>query len=357
VPSQQQLKWSQLKVGLTVLFAALVLALLIFLMTGSAGPFTAKIRVRSYLDNASGLRVGAPVRLEGVDIGNVESVRVIPNHGLTPVEVVMKVTTKYRDSLRKDSVAELTTAGALGEVFVDIDSVQAKRAPVENGDELTIRNKPDLQDMVRASQTTLQNINALLNRVDRIVAFIETGNGSIGKLIYDPTLFNKLNSTVAQFQTVATDVSQGKGSLGKLLVDDELYRKANGTVDKLNQMIDQINSGQGTAGKFLHDPALYDNANATIAKANKMLEDVNAGQGALGLALRNQAFAEKINATVTKLNDLATRIDNGEGSLGMLIRNPSFYNNTDQLLVESRSLIRAIRENPKKYLTIRLRVF
>jgi phospholipid/cholesterol/gamma-HCH transport system substrate-binding protein len=85
VPSQQQLKWSQLKVGLTVLFAALVLALLIFLMTGSAGPFTAKIRVRSYFDNASGLRVGAPVRLEGVDIGNVEAVRIIPNHGLTPV--------------------------------------------------------------------------------------------------------------------------------------------------------------------------------------------------------------------------------------------------------------------------------
>jgi phospholipid/cholesterol/gamma-HCH transport system substrate-binding protein len=357
VPSQQQLKWSQLKVGLTVLFAALVLALLIFLMTGSAGPFTKKIRLRSYFDNASGLRVGAPVRLQGVDIGNVESVRVVPGHGLTPVEVVMKVTTKYRDNLRKDSIAELSTAGVLGEVFVDIDSVRARGPAVENGDTLEIRNKPDLQDMVRASQTTLQNINALLNRVDRIVAFIETGNGSIGKLIYDSTLFNRLNATVSEFQSVALDVSQGKGSLGKLLVDDELYRKANGTVDKLNQIIDQINAGQGTAGKFLKDPALYENANATIAKANKLMEDVNAGKGALGLAVRDQAFAQKIDATVTKLNDLVTRLDSGEGSLGMLIRNPSFYNNTDQLLVESRSLIKAIRENPKKYLTIRLKVF
>ena len=357
MPSQQQLKWSQLKVGLTVLFAALVLMLLIFLMTGSAGPFTTKIHLRAYFDNASGLRVGAPVRLQGVDIGNVESVRVVPNHGLTPVEVVMKVTTKYRESLRKDSLAELSTAGVLGEVFVDIDSVRAHGPAVENGDTLDIRNKPDLQDMVRASQTTLQNINALLNRVDRIVAFIESGNGSIGKLIYDATLFNRLNSTVSEFQSVAADVSQGKGSLGKLLVDDELYRKANTTVDNLNKIIDQINAGQGTAGKFLKDPALYDNANATIAKANQLMNDVNAGKGALGLAVRDQAFARKIDGTVTKLNDLITRLDSGEGSLGMLIRNPSFYNNTDQLLVESRTLVKAIRENPKKYLTIRLKVF
>jgi phospholipid/cholesterol/gamma-HCH transport system substrate-binding protein len=71
VPSEKQIKWSQLRVGLTVLFALLTLAVLIFVMTGTTGLFTRKILLRSYVDNAGGLRVGAPVRLEGVDIGNV----------------------------------------------------------------------------------------------------------------------------------------------------------------------------------------------------------------------------------------------------------------------------------------------
>jgi len=75
VPSQKQVKWSQLKVGITVLVASVTLAVLIFLMSGTGGLFTKKILIKSYFDNASGLRVGAPVRLQGVDIGNVTGIR------------------------------------------------------------------------------------------------------------------------------------------------------------------------------------------------------------------------------------------------------------------------------------------
>ena len=72
MPSQKQLKWSELKVGLTVLVACITLGVLIFLMSGTGGLFTTKIELKSYFDDANGLRVGAPVRLAGVDIGNVD---------------------------------------------------------------------------------------------------------------------------------------------------------------------------------------------------------------------------------------------------------------------------------------------
>ena len=71
MPSQKQLKWSQLRVGITVIIASLTLALLLFLMSGTSGLFTKRITLISYFDNAEGLRQGAPVRLSGVDIGNV----------------------------------------------------------------------------------------------------------------------------------------------------------------------------------------------------------------------------------------------------------------------------------------------
>ena len=74
MPSQKQLKWSQLKVGLTVLAASVTLGVLIFLMSGTGGLFTTKIQLKSYFDNANGLREGAPVRLAGVDIGNVTKI-------------------------------------------------------------------------------------------------------------------------------------------------------------------------------------------------------------------------------------------------------------------------------------------
>jgi phospholipid/cholesterol/gamma-HCH transport system substrate-binding protein len=346
-----------LRVGLTVIFASITLAVLIFLMTGTTGMFAKKITVKAYFDNAGGLRVGAPVRVEGVDVGNVTAITVVPSHGLTPVEVAMKLSIRFKDAIKKDSVATLSTAGVLGETFVDIDSRAATKEAAQNGDVLPIKESPALQEVVRASQGTLQNIDILVRRVDRILTQIESGSGSIGKLIYDETLYSRLNSSLNEVQRMINQVSEGRGSVGKFLNSDELYNKVNASVDKLNKIIDDLNAGQGTAGKLLKDPELYNNANATIAKANALMADVNAGKGALGKFASDPAFARKLDNTVTKLSSIADKMDSSQGTVGLLLTDPKVYNNTEQMLVETRNLVKAIRENPKRYLTIHFKVF
>ncbi len=325
-------------------------------MTGEVGLFTSKVRLRTYFENAEGLRVGAPVRLEGVDIGNVIGIRVV-DRKLTPVEVLLKVSTRYKNQVRKDSQAVLATAGVLGETFVDISSKNAKGQPAENNDELPTETRPDIQDMVRASQGTLQNVDVLVRRLDRIVSTIESGQGSVGKLINDPELYNRLNDTLSELQHVVNQVSSGKGSIGKLINDQEMYDKLNASITKLNHMVDEIDKGQGTVGKLIKDPALYNEAHSTIAKANQMMADINAGKGALGKFTHDEEFARKLDDTITKMNSLMARMDAGEGTVGKLFRDPSLYTNADQMLLETRKLVQAIRENPKKYLTIRFRMF
>ena len=357
MPSQKQVRWAQLRVGITVIFATATLCVLIFLMSGTTGLFSKKVIVLLYVTNAGGIRTGAPVRLEGVDIGNVTGIGVVPSHGVNPVEIRMKISGKFQSLVRKDATATLATAGVLGETFIDIDSRAAKDRPIQNGDVLSSKDTPQFEDVVQASQSTLQNIDVLLKRTDRIIAYIESGQGSIGKLIYDQEMYNRLNTTLTEVQAMVNQVSSGKGSIGKLINDDELYNKANASVDKLNAIIDEINSGQGTVGKLLKDPSLYNNANDTIAKANKLVDDVNAGKGAIGKFAKDEAFAKKLDDTITHLNSIAAKIDNGEGSIGKLTNDPSVYNNADQMLVETRHLLQAIRENPKKYLTFHVKVF
>jgi phospholipid/cholesterol/gamma-HCH transport system substrate-binding protein len=357
LPSQKQLKWSQLKVGITVIASSITLAVLIVLMSGTGGLFTKKITVKSYFPDASGLRPGAPVRLSGVDIGNVTSVRVVPNQPVTPVEVTMKVNMKYDFFLRKDSVTLLSTAGVLGETYINIDSSLAKKPKAENGDVLLSREQKGYDDVVRAANSSLQNMDVLLKRMDRILAFVESGQGSVGKLIYDPSLYNRVNATVNEFQNLVSEIAQGQGSLGKLIADDELYQKANGTIDKVNKMIDDLNAGNGTAGKLLKDPSLYDNANKTVANVKQLTDDINAGKGALGKLAKDQEFANKLQNTMNRLSDLSDRLDAGEGSAGKFLRDPSLYNNTNALLTDTQELIKALRQNPKKYLTIHLKLF
>jgi len=297
------------------------------------------------------------VRLAGVDIGNVTSVHIVRDKPLTPVEVTMKVSTKYIFNLRKDSVTMLSTAGILGETYVDVESLTAKGPEANDGDTLATREAPALEDVVRASQGTLQNIDTLLKRVDRIMAFIESGQGSIGKVIYSPALYDQLNATVVEFKGLVDDIQSGKGSIGPLLTSDEAYKKAMAAIDKLNLVVDDLQQGKGTAGKLLKDPVLFDNANKTIANVRQMTDDINAGKGALGKFSHDQEFADKLQTTVNNLAALSERLEKGEGTAGMLFKDPALYNNSNQMLVETRELVKAIREDPKKYLTFHVKVF
>jgi phospholipid/cholesterol/gamma-HCH transport system substrate-binding protein len=359
VPSQQQLRWSQLRVGITVIVAAIALAVLIFLLSGEAGMFASKITLLAYFDNTEGLKVGAPVALMGVTIGNVKEITVVPGRQFDPVQITMKVNTKYRFLLRKDSLATIETAGVLGESFIDLNSKGAQGAEAKDGDVLRSASQPGLEDVVRASQTTLGNMDILVKRLDRIVAQVESGPGTLHSVISDTTLINRANAILAEVQALINDVNGGKGTIGELLKDNTMARKLNAALDKVNGLIDDINAGKGSAGAFLKDKALYDNASQMVARGNKLMEDINSGKGLAGKVLKDEAFAKKLDDTITKLSEIADRLSDTThpGSIGLFIQNPAVYNNTDQLLVETRGLIKAVRENPKKYLTIHLKIF
>jgi len=359
LPSQKQLKWSQLRVGITVIVASLILALILFLMSNTAGLLTPRITIRAYFDNAQGLREGAPVRLSGVDIGNVTRILIVPDKDkqLTPVEVIMKVSTKYIYSLRRDSVISLDTAGVLGETYLDIDSAQAIGPEALDGDILPTQVHPDFNQVVRASQGTLQNMDALMKRADRILAFAESGKGSLGKLIYDPTLYNRFSTTVAEFEKIVEQVSSGQGSLGALISRNDAYEKFVATLDKMNAVIDDIQQGKGSVGKFVKDPSLYNNANDTIANVKKLTEDINAGKGTLGKLTRDEELAKKLDTTITKLSELTTELEAGQGTVGRMFKDESLFNNANQALIETRELVKGIRENPKKYLSIKMHIF
>lgn len=357
MPSQKQLRWSQLRVGITVIVASVTLAVLLFLMSGTTGLFTPRLILRAYFDNAEGLRDGAPVRLSGVDIGNVTRIMIARDRPLTPVEVTMKVSTKYLYALHADSMVSLDTAGVLGETYIDIDSSQATGPSARNGDVLPTQVHPDFNQVVRASQSTLQNMDALLKRADSILAFAQSGKGSLGKLIYDPILYNRLSETVADFQKIVQEVGSGQGSLGQLINRNDAYDKFLATLDKMNGVIDDLQAGKGTAGKFLKDPSIYNNANDTIANLKKMTDDINAGKGTIGKLTRDQELANKLDTTITKLSQLTTELQAGQGTMGKLFKDETLYNNTNTVMVETRNLLTAFRQNPKKYLTIKMHVF
>jgi phospholipid/cholesterol/gamma-HCH transport system substrate-binding protein len=358
VPSQQEVQWSQLKVGVLVIVALAALTALIFLMSGSTGGiFSRKITLLSYFENSAGLKNGAPVNLEGVTIGTVTDIRIVPARKLTPVEVTMKIGSKYRDAVHTDSTSSLETIGVLGDTVVDINSKTATGPAVQNNAELKTNETPNLSDVIKSSQGTIEQLNTILAKVDHLADSLNSSKGSIGELINNPDLYNKAVATLNELSQLVDTVANGKGSIGKLVADDTLYNHINDTVAKLDKMSTELDEGKGTLGKLLKDETLANNLNQSVANANQLLADINAGKGGLGMIAKDPQFAAKLRDTVDKLDSVLNRVDNGEGTVGQLVRNPSLYNNLDQSLTETRGLVAAIRENPKKYLTFHVKIF
>jgi phospholipid/cholesterol/gamma-HCH transport system substrate-binding protein len=358
VPSQQQVQWSQLKVGVLVIVALSALAALVFLMSGSTGGFwSGKLTVRSYFENSAGLKVGAPVNLEGVTVGTVKSIRIVPQRKLTPVEVTMKISKQFSEAVHQDSKTSLETIGVLGDTVVNIDSKFATAASIQNGDELKTTESPNLSDVIKSSQGTIEQLNTILAKVDNLVDSLNSGKGSIGQLINDPTLYNKAVLTVNQIQSLVDSVASGKGSVGKLFVDEALYNRIDDTVAHVQHISAELDQGHGSAGKLLKDEALYDNLKKSTDSLNQLLAGINEGKGAIGMMAKDPKFARKLDDTVGNLNSLLEQVNSGQGTIGQLLKNPDLYKHSDEMIKNTSDLITAIRQNPKKYLTIHFKVF
>jgi len=361
MPSQQEVRWSQLKVGVIVLISTIVLVTLLFLMTSSSGLgiFSHKMTISTYFENAAGLKTGAAVNLQGVTIGTVKSVTVSnsPDHKLTPVKVVMKLNEKYTGDLRKDSKASLSTVGVLGDTVVDINSQFAVGPPLEDGDELKTTETPSLTDVVKASQGTIESLNVILAKMNTIVDNLQSGKGSVGQLINNPDLYKKANATVDELHKLEVNLNNGRGSIGKLMTDDTMYNRLNDAAGKLENIANSLDAGKGTAGMLLKDDSLYKNLNSTLAHANSLLTDADAGKGGLGLMLKDPKFRRELSETLSNVNSLAAGINAGKGTLGKLTKDDAAYTNLNKLLTASTDLVTTIRSDPKKYLTIHMRIF
>jgi phospholipid/cholesterol/gamma-HCH transport system substrate-binding protein len=361
MPSQQEVRWSQLKVGVIVLVSTVILVTLLFLMTSSSGLgiLSHKLTVTTYFENSAGLKTGAAVQLEGVTIGTVKSVTIdnSPERKLTPVKVIMKLNDKFTSSLKKDSKASLSTVGVLGDTVVDINSQFAAGPSLQDGDELKTTETPSLTDVVKASQGTIESLNVILAKMNVIVDNLQSGKGSIGQLINNPDLYNKADKTVDELLTLEKNLNAGRGSIGKLMTDDTMYNRLNDAAGKLEGIANSLNAGKGTAGMLLKDDSMYKNLNSTLAHANSILEQADAGKGGLGLMLKDPKFREDLSNTLTQVNTLVSGVNEGRGTLGKLVNDDQAYTNVNKLLTASTDLVTTIRSDPKKYLTIHLKIF
>jgi phospholipid/cholesterol/gamma-HCH transport system substrate-binding protein len=368
--------------------------------SGDFNPFEKKMHLKARFAAADGLREGSEVQLAGVRIGKVEKVTLLPPDSPEDfkIEAIMLVGSELNgqpinERIRTDSNAQLVATSLLAnDKIINISPGTAKGTPVSENDILESRVAISINQLTQTGNDLLEQINKLAVPANEILNKANQGEGTLGRIVNDESLYRNLDATIGEtkltvtkLQTTLDKVNSGQGSAGKLLNDPALYNSLNKTIAQLESISNDIKSGRGSAGKFVTDDALYNETRAAIidlrtsaAKINSIADDfklisadLTAGKGTFGKFLKDEQLYNDAKDTLARFNSTATKIDSilgdaqaGKGTLGKFVTDETLFNNINQtasnfnqLSSEGTKLIYDFRQNPKKYLRIKLSIF
>jgi phospholipid/cholesterol/gamma-HCH transport system substrate-binding protein len=357
MPDRTKVRWSQLKVGIIGLGAFLILAALIFLLTGSTGILEKMAHLHTYMDDASGIPDGATVRLNGITIGSLNKLALTASRDPNKVvEFDMQVRARFLPEIPVDSVVGISAANLLGDKFINITKGKDPKH-VEDGGELRSEPGKDIPELLKRASTVFDSLQTVVVRLDNLIAGVEQGKGNIGLLLNDTALYDRLKGIGSEMEGLLADVRHGKGTISKLIYEDDLYKDFQAPIKRIDAMLADLQAGNGTAGKLLKDPVLFDEAKQTVDEMKRLMADVNAGKGTAGKLLKDDQLARRMEELVAKFNTTLDKLNAGQGTLGQLVVNPQLYDSLNGTTKEFQSLARDMRANPKKFLTIRLMLF
>jgi phospholipid/cholesterol/gamma-HCH transport system substrate-binding protein len=300
------------RLGIFVALAVIVAILIIETLGGIEG-LKRGYRLNALFSQVQELKVGDRVKMAGVEVGRVEKIELTD----TKVKVVMKL--RSGTAIKTDSVATVKFAGLMGQNFVSINFGSADTQPLKEDQYITTAEQPDLSAiMVKLDNvaTGVENltksftgdkidnllgpltdfvkqnsgqISATISNIRTATTMIASGQGTVGKLIFDESLYNNVNTamvdfkaTVADARTLVANAQAGEGTIGKLLKDDKLYTETTASMTNLKQILQKINDGQGTVGQLVNNQDFYKNAKLTLQKVDKATEGLE-DQGPLSV--------------------------------------------------------------------------
>jgi phospholipid/cholesterol/gamma-HCH transport system substrate-binding protein len=346
MPRTRSLAWKQLKVGILTVVALVITALTIFMLTGTRGFFWQRYNLKTRFDNVAGLTAGSPVRVAGVEVGQVTEVALIGEK----VDVTLEVNRDQRERITTGSIARLGSVSLLGESAVDI-SPSTKGTPIPEWGYVPPGRAPSqISDITDQASRGLEELTALLHDARQ-------GRGTIGKLMTDEQLYADLTRFVSTAGEVTRGIQQGKGTLGKLVNDPKAAESLEASLRNLEALTRQINSGEGSIGRLLKDDTFARTLNDTTSNMKDLTAKLNRGEGTAGKLMTDATLYNRLNSLSDRFDQLLNRLNDGEGTAGRLLKDRQLYENMNGAVTDLRTLVADIRRDPKKFLNVKVSIF
>jgi phospholipid/cholesterol/gamma-HCH transport system substrate-binding protein len=334
-----------------VVIAAVVLsALAIFAVVARRTFLRHEFDLSTLIDDSAGIKPSSPVMLNGIDVGHVVGVVLSgsPDPNKT-VRITMRFPRRILTEIPADSTAAITSANVLGDKYIDVSRGRSPKA-VEPGAEIVSSPTQDISTALSRANAPLNQVSDILAHIDKILAYVSTRQGTLGKFLNDPS-FQKHITTVSGDQTqLIKDVNNGRGVIVRF---HEISAEVQKPIARINAIETDFRQGSGSAGRFLNDPntpTLTAQADSVMKEARQLMADFNAGN-------RTTELMDRIQKLNGKLDDTVARVDSGQGTLGQWIVNPQLRDSLHRVSEELNRLTADFSKHPTRFVQIRLGLF
>lgn len=300
---------------------------------------------------ADGLREGDSVLIAGVRWGKVTTITYDPNEPDYDRRITIGISLDEPVEIREGNLFEIRDATLLGGKRLTIDPGPSDGAVLDTS--MTFQGSVQLNVVEAAGELITSNSATITEAIDGIrdlVAGVQAGQGTVGKIFVDEEFATEVDRTVSGFADAGENLAglteglkNGEGTLGKLFTSDEIYVSLKNVSADLQALLAEANgaildarSGKGTIGMLLTDEEVSADVKEAIASLRDIVERANRGEGSLGKFLVNDSIATNIDTVIQRWVD-------GEGTLGALMSKNEVYENVDRITSDLAVVMETVR--------------
>lgn len=294
-------------VGFFISLGIIILIVGIFTLGGQKKTFSPSLTVTAIFNNVNGLQDGNNVWFSGVKIGTV---RRLEFYGASQVKVTLNIDRKAHEFIRKDAKAKISAEGLIGNKLVVLYGGTQQAGPITGGENLQAEEAMNPEELLGTLQTNNKNLVAITTDFKAISKRLANGEGSLGALLQDETLYKNLQTTMASLRTTVANLQVVAGNSEKLtgnIADYTASLRTPGTLagdlvtdtvimTNLRASVEQINLATAQTNALMH----------SLRNAGEKLDE---GDNAAGLLLNNEKVADELRNTLQNLNSSSRKLD------------------------------------------------
>ena len=257
---------NKIKLGIFISIGMMVFIVGIYFIGAGRQLFTSTFRISAVFKDVAGLQPGNNVRLSGINVGTVDNIMIVSD---TTVRVEILIDESTRKFIKKDAVASIGSEGLMGNKTIIVYPGTGGKTEIENNDIVQTTSPLGVDDFMISLKRTIDNATKITSDLSKITENIQSGKGSIGRLLMDQSISQNVDSTFTNLK----DGSAGfKILMNKANDIDEILTSLKTTINNtssitsnVSKITDSIHSGKGTIGMLLMDSTMRQNIDSTVA--------------------------------------------------------------------------------------------